>query len=326
MFPFAVSIAELQCYQPLIEQMQYHGLVAPWISSEAVDANITRMFDSKNPKDLVICTDFSKFDQHFNQDMANGASYIISKLLASNSFTREWLSEVFPIKYHIPLLLDANQLMVGLHGMASGSGGTNFDETMAHRALQYEAAQSANSKLNINSMCLGDDGVLTYPGIDVEHVMQTYTSHGQEMNAAKQYVSTHDCIFLRKWHDTNYRVNGICVGVYPTMRAINSLCEQERYYDPEVWSKEMVALRQLSIIENCKYHPLFEEFVQFCMKGDRYRLGLDIPGFLDNIAKLAKESTDLMPDFLGYTRSLQGEADRGISEWRVVKYLKAYKG
>ena len=165
------------------------------------------------------------------------------------------------------MILTWDRVITGAHGMGSGSGGTNADETIVHRMLQHEAALNAGEQLNLSSQCLGDDGVLTYPGCTVEDVIRSYTAHGLEMNPDKQYASTQDCTYLRRWHHTSYRVNGVCVGVYSTNRALGRLAEQERFYDPRKWSKEMVALRQLSIIENCKWHPLFEKFVDFCMKG-----------------------------------------------------------
>jgi len=322
MFPYAVNIRELQVYQPLIETFQKFNLVPAWVSMEAVDAKITAMFDSKHKDDLVICTDFSKFDQHFNADMQEAARYILERLLTFNGPSQSWLRDVFPIKYMIPLAYDYGKIRRGRHGMGSGSGGTNADETLAHRALQYEAALSVNQRLNPNSQCLGDDGVLTYPGITVEDVVRSYSAHGQEMNESKQYASKHDCVYLRRWHHTDYRVNGVCVGVYSTYRALGRLMEQERYYDPEKWSAKMVALRQLSIIENVKYHPLCAEFAEFCMKRDKYRLGLDIPGFLDDIDRIANEAIDLMPDFLGYTKSMTKD-QTGLSNWWIVKYLKS---
>nr|UAW00918.1 MAG: RNA-dependent RNA polymerase [Porcine picobirnavirus] len=328
MFPFGVNIAELQCYQPLIEAMQ-SGLephIPAWVSMEAVDRAITKMFDTKAPNDLVICTDFSKFDQHFNKDLQNCAASCLAQLFTHDRAFDEWITDVFPVKYDIPLAFNWNQIRYGAHGMGSGSGGTNADETLAHRCLQHEAAISSGMVLNPNSQCLGDDGVLTYPGITVEDVMSAYTSHGLEMNKEKQYASTHDCVYLRRWHDKDYRVNGVCAGVYSTNRALGRLCEQERWYNPEVWGRDKVALRQLSILENCKYHPLKEEFADFCMKGDKFRLGLDLPGFLDNIERYAKEATDYMPDFLGYTRSLQRDGSprlAGISNWWIVNYLKS---
>jgi hypothetical protein len=322
MFPLSVNIRELQVYQPLIEVAQRFNIVPAWVSMEAVDKRITQMFDTKAPQDDVICTDFSKFDQHFNLECQNAAKIILANILTPNQEANAWLNQVFPIKYEIPLAYSYGKIRSGKHGMGSGSGGTNADETLTHRALQYECAQRANQRLNPNSQCLGDDGVLTYPGIKVEDVVRSYTSHGLEMNPDKQYVSKHDCTYLRRWHHQNYRVDGVCAGVYSTYRALGRLCEQERYYDPEVWGLKMVALRQLSIIENVKYHPLRDQFAEFCMKRDKYRLGIDIPGFLDNIDGIAKEAIDLMPDFLGYTKSMVKD-QTGLSEWWIVKYLKS---
>lgn len=324
MFPFGVNVCELQVYQPAIEIAQQRLFVPAWVSMEAVDDRITKLFDTKGKDDLIICTDFSKFDQHFNADMQECAKRILTCILGKDAESRRWLEQVFPVKYSIPLAYDYGRIRTGLHGMGSGSGGTNFDETLTHRALQYEAAQKKSKMLNPNSQCLGDDGILSYPGITVEDVTRSYSAHGQDMNIDKQYASAQDCTYLRRWHHAQYRVDGVCVGVYSTYRALGRLCEQERYYDPEVWGPKMVALRQLSIIENCKYHPLREEFVNFCMKGDKFRLGLDIPGFLDNIQTIAQEAMDLMPDFLGYTKSL-GSPDKayGIASWWVVNYLKS---
>ena len=324
MFPFAANIEELRVYQPMIEVFQRFNLVPAWVSMESVDRSITKMFDTKGPDDLVMCTDFSKFDQHFNQNLQDCAKTILAELLATNSESRSWLERVFPVKYEIPLIASEDLMFTGKHGMGSGSGGTNADETLAHTALQYEAAIQVGKRLNPNSMCLGDDGVLTYPGLNVEDVMRSYTSHGLEMNPDKQYVSKHDCTYLRRWHHQNYRVDGVCVGVYSTARALGRLFMQERYYDPDVWGPKMVALRELSIIENCKYHPLREEFANWCIKRDKFRLGLDIPGFLENIEREAQEAIDLMPDFLGYTKSMVKD-QTGLSEWWIVKYLKSLK-
>lgn len=325
MFPFGVNVNELQVYQPLIESCQKFNLVPAWVSMDAVDERITRMFDTKSDEDMVICTDFSKFDQHFNPDMQDAAQIILSGLLTQNDLSaRRWLEEVFPIKYTIPLAYSYGGIRTGRHGMGSGSGGTNADETLVHRALQYEAALNNKARLNPYSQCLGDDGVLTFPGITVDKVVDSYSAHGQEMNTDKQYASKHDCIYLRRWHHDRYRQDGVCVGVYSTYRALGRLMEQERYYDPDVWSSKMVALRQLSIIENVKYHPLRDQFAQFCMKRDKYRLGIDIPGFLDDLDRISKEAIDLMPDFLGYTKSMSKDQP-GINSWWIVNYLKSQR-
>lgn len=322
MFPFAVNMYELSVYQPLIAAAQKHKLVPAWIGMDEVDRKITKLFDTKAKDDLVVCTDFSAFDQHFNADMQQCALSVLSRLFADNEQMKWWLDVVFPIKYRIPLLIQENLAMEGPHGMGSGSGGTNADETLAHRCLQHEAAIAHGEHLNPNSQCLGDDGILSYPGCTVEDIVRTYSAHGQEMNLSKQYASTDDCRYLRRWHHTRYRVNDVCVGVYSTCRAIGRLCEQERYYDPKVFGPKMVALRQLSILENVKWHPMKEEFVKFCIEGDDFRLGLDIPGFLANIDQEAMKIIDEMPSFLGYVQG-QEFNPAGMNAWWIVQYLRS---
>lgn len=321
MMPLMVNIKELQLYQPAVAAIQKHNLIPAYVSMEAVDQSVTKLFDTKGPDDDVICTDFTKFDQHFNRDMQSAARKIFQSLTTGCD---EWFDSIYPIKFNIPIICSEDLMYRGPHGMGSGSGGTNFDECLAHKALQFEAAGLRKAKLNANSMAYGDDGILTYPGIKVEDVIRTYSSHGQEMNLTKQYVSKHDCIVLRRWHGTNYRVNGIMVGVYPTFRALGRLLAQERFYDPEKWGPKMVELRQLSIIENCKWSPYFHQFIEFVIKGDKFRLGLDIPGFLDNLEKEAQDAIETFGDFLGYTKTLQDKNPaKGINQWEVVKYVKS---
>nr|QXV86716.1 MAG: RNA-dependent RNA-polymerase [Picobirnavirus sp.] len=327
MFPFAVNLEELRVYQPLIEVAQINDLIPAWVSMESVDEHVTQLFDTKGSEDLVVCTDFSKFDQHFNGDMQNAALQCISNIFANSADLRYWIRDVFGIKYRIPLAIQENRVLYGKHGMGSGSGGTNADETLAHRSLQYEAAITHGAKLNPHSMCLGDDGILSYPGITVNDVVTSYSKHGQEMNEDKQYASKHDCVFLRRWHHNKYRIDGKCAGVYSTMRALGRLRYLERFMDPKFWGPKMVALRQLSILENVKFHPLRDQFVKFCMERDKFRLGLDIPGFLDNIEDEAKIATAHMPDFMGYTKSLQSKDDPsgGINDWWIVSYLRGQR-
>nr|UAW00503.1 MAG: RNA-dependent RNA polymerase [Porcine picobirnavirus] len=332
MMSMGLNIHELQFYQPAIAAMQRYNLIPAYVSMDAVDDEVTALFRTKGTDDAVICTDFTKFDQHFNLDMQNAANVIEDYLMTQNNYDdRELRDYYFWPKFEIPIICSEDMMIEGPHGMGSGSGGTNFDECMSHKALQFEAALDARQHLNPHSMAYGDDGILTFPGIDVEKVIRAYERHGQEMNVTKQYVSKHECVVLRRWHSTKYVINGRMVGVYSTFRALGRLLAQERFYDPEKWSGEMVTLRALSILENCKWSPYFHEFIDFVITGDKYRLGLDLPGFFDNLQSKAQEAIENFPDFLGYTKSLQQTSDvperldTSINDWEVVKYLKTLR-
>lgn len=246
MFPFDVNVKELSIYKPIIKGLQAFKLVPALVSGDEVDRNITRLFDSKGDE-LVIATDFTAYDQTFGHVAQQAARDIWEGL----GVPKEWLETVYPIKFNIPLVCTERVTYTGPHGMGSGSGGTNTDECAEHRALQHQAAINAGTRLNLCSQAYGDDGVISYPGIRLQDVVSTYTSHGHEMNESKQYVSKTRTICLRRFYNTNYRPDGIMRGIYSIYRALGRLHYQERYYDPKKWNAHMSILRSLSIIENC---------------------------------------------------------------------------
>lgn len=325
MFPFGRNITELQFYQPAIEKWQANNVNSAYISMEAVEEKITNLFNTKGDN-YVIVTDFSKFDQHFNEDLQNAALEVIKSMSTGyNGFS--WLEEVFPVKYNIPLLLQPTIIKDGKHGMGSGSGGTNFDECCAHSCLQHEVALHHGAMLNPFSNAYGDDGYLSYDGIDVDDVIESYTSHGQEMNADKQSASKHSAVYLRRYFHDSYRgKDGTMLGIYSTCRALGRLLYQERYYvyEDEVSYTRYVTLRAWSIIENCNRHPQFDEFVKYVISGDKYRLGLDIPGFFETCQSDFDKLRLLDPDVLGYTKTLQSGAT-GVKEWRIYKTLASMR-
>lgn len=329
MFPFYTNIKELAGYNPLISAWQHYNINSAYISQRAVEEKITRLFATKGDE-YVVVTDFSGFDQHFNLDLQSAARQIVAFQLANsghgNSGNRDfWLENVFPVKYEIPLICSPKLMYSGKHGMGSGSGGTNFDECCAHGAMQHEVAILHGKRLNPYSNAYGDDGYLSYEGIDVDDVISAYSSHGQVMNPSKQSVDKHSAVYLRRYFHDSYRgKDGIMLGVYSTFRALGRLLGQERYIpfsDDSGEYARYLELRAYSIIENCANSPIFNQFVDFVISGDKYRLGLDLPGFLDSLPQQVKKYTEMDPDLLGYTKTLQGAA-LGIQNWKIVKYLR----
>nr|UUA79517.1 RNA-dependent RNA polymerase [Picobirnavirus sp.] len=321
--PLGEILEEGQFYQPKIAAKKTMAEFPHLRGDADVDERVTLLFDSKPLKDLVVCTDFDKYDQHYNKAMQGVAKTLDAWLLGGDD--HPFIQNVFDFKFNVPIVCTEDTMFVGPHGMASGSYGTNDDETDTHTGLQLETAIRNGQELNEYSQRNGDDGMLTYPGIKVKQVVDCYTSHGMEMNLAKQYASADDCVYLRRYHAMDYRVDGVCVGVYSTFRALGRLRYQERYYDPDEWGPKMVTLRAWSIIENCKWHPAFKPFVDFvCDKGDKFRLGLDLPGFLDDIEHIALQAMDNFTDFLGFNKTQGKDAKqiaKGIKSWEIYKYL-----
>lgn len=316
MFPMNANILEGRVYVPLIEYAQRNGIVAPWLGNNAVDARMTQLFKTKARDQVVIATDFTAFDQHVNLKCQTAVRHALSYMFND---VDQWLNDIFPLKYELPLILDGSRMLTGVHGMGSGSEGTNADETVLHSIFQYEAAVSNGSELNDNSMCLGDDGVITYPGINVDSLITSYTRHGVEMNAEKQWVSDHDTVFLKRWHSQDYLIKGIAHGVYSTSRALGKLMFMERWH--EEWDENMVLLRTLAILNNVKWHPLREQFASFCIKGDKYLLGLRKPSMFVAVKRLLEHGNDQIRDVLPYTQTITGEREP-LEQWWIVKWLR----
>lgn len=88
MLPFNIQLMELSFYQPFIEAVQKHCLIPAYVSIEAVEENITKLFDTKDPKDMVVVTDFKGMDQHFNRYMSAATRFIILNLLTDSRESR----------------------------------------------------------------------------------------------------------------------------------------------------------------------------------------------------------------------------------------------
>lgn len=82
--------------------------------------------------------------------------------------------------------------------MASGSYGTNADESIAHKFLQFYSARAKGAIDSYDGEVNGDDGIITYKGINADGVVNDYTSFGLDMNPEKQSVSTEECVYLRR--------------------------------------------------------------------------------------------------------------------------------
>lgn len=318
MFAYDANVEELRYYQPFEETIISNGLIPAWNGPDAVDVAMTKLMATKGKETPMICTDFKAFDQHFGKAMQDCALTVFENIFRQEDTLL--LRKTLGYKYIVPLCISKGVFLFGPHGMSSGSGGTAADETTAHKALQFEVAIKHGKTLNPYSMCSGDDGILSYPGIRVEDVIESYTSHGLEMQPAKQHVSSEDAIFLRRWFHVGYKRGAYNVGVYPTMRALGKLRYPRR--STKSWSRKSLAMRALSIIENCKHHPLFYQFVEFCAKRDKFRLGLDIPGFMEN---LDEEYLKLKAEGALDLSYLQEKENKSPSNWEVVHVLRLLK-
>jgi hypothetical protein len=259
MFPYSWNIMEGRYFRPVFNILRKLPQFSAWNSLAASDKQITGALDNLQHDQVILSSDYSKFDQSVGP--AHQAWFFdYLKILFQPRYHNEisLLQEVFR---SIPLVATRDKVYTGVHGVPSGSTFTNLcDSVVNHFVLLHSPASLQHTWNSVQ----GDDAVLIVNNVEAH--LKFVTSVGLSANASKQHVSDSSVSYLQRLHHRDYRVNGICVGVYPTMRALNSLLGQERYH--KGWSSEMETLRVLAILENTRFHPLFDKFVEFVKTGD----------------------------------------------------------
>jgi hypothetical protein len=273
------------------------------------------------PKSKLISMDYTKMDQSCGPFQAQ--------------FCYDVICDVFQSQYHdllreslfhtttIPLMVQIDKKATGTHGLASGSGWTNFEESIDSQGVRLLIDEEIPTNADQG---LGDDGGLsmktTETDTTIAAVIATCSlSLGFEASIEKQRISNNTLVYLQRFFDTSIKIkdSDVVAGCYPTVLALNSAMNPERFHDPRKWSSSMEILRWIMILENCNHSPLFEYLIEFVIEGDKFKLGLNIPGFfkrdLVRIYEEAKEIPNFVPSYN------QASLERGIMDFDVVKYL-----
>lgn len=139
------------------------------------------------------------------------------------------------------------------------------------------------------------------------------------MNDSKSYISKDFIVYLQRLYDRYYLKNGFIGGIYPLYRALNRILYQERYSDFMDYSlkgRDYYSLRTISILENCKYHPLFEEFVKFIYYKDKFKLSFTTEG-LANYNRMTSNGTGTV----GLINNQYGDSTKGINSFETIKVI-----
>ena len=274
MFPMSVNIVEQTYQQPLQDYItdKIHRLefFAPWKGYDYVQ----RVISKKGPlNSLYFGCDYSKMDQHFNLYHALEC-YDVIKCYFKPQY---WPGLKESIEYTFNCdVVGPDGLISGPHAMPSGSGWTNFLETVfnfivkIYLDLKYHLFSSPVA----SAMGIGDDQIYMFPvyyNIEplTKLIVSVFVALGLEANVEKQEVSHSIISFLQRRSFDFWSPYGIqYAGVYPTFRALTSLVYPEFYHNEKIWNTRTFALRCLMILENCVNHPLFEEFCKFIADGN----------------------------------------------------------
>jgi hypothetical protein len=321
--PFSLNLVEKSFIYPMMDTIRSisHPFFSAWEGFSQVEIGL-RDSNFFSEGHTYIQQDFVKMDKHVNTLQMR-----IVELITLDFWQPLFQSGYSNVLSHVLLievLVNLDTLYTGTHGMPSGSGLTNFAESLINLYIMLSYSYYGIEVVAIQG--LGDDGILAIKrngktNDEILDVMQKVSaSVGQVINPEKQGISEHTTVYLQRFFDDRLpRVDGKVLGMYPSILSLNTAMNPERYHDASKWSKEMEILRWIMILENSKNLPYFENLIQFFIKGDKYRLGLDLPDFFITLPSLYEKSQDIKGFLPTYN---QESLDRGILDFETVKYLK----
>lgn len=318
-YPIGDTLLEMRYYSPLLEHQKKLFWRSALVGPDAVDLAVSRIMKYARSHDkLLVSADYSSYDASVSELLINLAfKYINNLFQKGHSETINYIKDRF---VNIPLLTPSG-IYRGKHGIPSGSTFTNEVDSIVQYLLAISTDVVDDSMIQIQ----GDDGLyIIDDDNDYSKVIETMDKAGLFMNSNKSHKSKDFAIYLRNLYHFDYMdENGFVGGIYPTFRALIRLIFQERFVDLREWGlsgQDFFSLRSLAILENCKYHPLFEEFVLFIKKYNKYNLAFTQKGVSKYADMLSKQSGS--EEFNKYR---YGDDIKGIASFKSYQILSKVK-
>jgi hypothetical protein len=181
--------------------------------------------------------------------------------------------------YTIPIVTPIATLS-GKHGVPSGATFTNEVDSVVQLGIAM-----TNEFINENECQIqGDDGVYLMEREQIGQFNDSFTYAGHLPQIKKCAIAPNYALYCQNLYHDDYRNDkGLIGGIYPTYRAINRILFTERFVSLKklgIEGKDYFGIRSLSILENCKHHPLFEELVRYILTQEKFSLEITDDGLM----------------------------------------------
>jgi hypothetical protein len=285
-YPIADTLEEMCLYKPVLDYQRLQPWRSAIVSPDNVDEALTKLIDkAQATNQKMVSMDFSSYDASVSPALQELAFEYIKDLFQGSESNRiDRIRERFA---NIGLITP-DGVIQRPHGVPSGSTFTNEVDSL----VQWIIASNNSDCVDLDTIQIqGDDQASISK--DPEKLFEAFEKCGLEVNREKSYTSDTFVVYLQNLYSVNYRGNdGQIRGIYPLYRALGRLIFMERFNDfseYDIEGKDFFAIRALSILENTRNHPKFEEFVKFVASHDKY--GLKITGkSITEYVKFLKDS------------------------------------
>lgn len=268
MYPMAMNLLEYQATMPIQRLLSGTKYCTPWIGFDAVKRRFTELW-AAHP--YAFGGDTTAMDAHMQRSQLQMVGRMCADLFPDPSLMLRSLYHVSDID----LVVGENAIIRKiLHGIASGSGWTQLSETTFQIGMHHQYRKQRNLPGTVeDGMGIGDDYVWFFDSpVDSDDVVRFWAENGLPGKPEKQSNYEDHCTFLQRLFIKGYPSRDestVLGGIYPTVRALNSLVNPEKWHKPSEWNSDMFCARCFMILENCVDHPLFEQFSTFVAHGHR---------------------------------------------------------
>jgi hypothetical protein len=314
-YPISNTLYEMCVYKPLLDFQKRQPYRAALNGPASVDTAIATLIRrcAGSSELLLVSIDFSSYDATVKSELQDiSFDYIKSLFQKSEHNMIDKIAETFKT---IPLWTPYG-IYKGSHGVPSGSAFTNEVDSIAQATIALNSGF-----VDVDSMQIqGDDGCYLIKEKDKEAFFNEFEKYGLKPNRDKTYTSDNFVIYLQNYYNKKYTKEGVIRGVYPVYRALNRIIHLERYQDFEEYNmtgKDYFSIRAICILENCKYHPLFEDLVKFVLKYDKYSLEFSDQGLVQYMQRI--EQTEGVRDVINNQR---GDDIGGIKAFETYKLIR----
>lgn len=313
-FPIGDTLNEMMYYSPLLEYQRNEHYRAALRGPDHVAQELCKMVVLANQSlRTLVSIDVAHYDDDFKVNLQIQV-FEYFKLLFQQPF-RSGLDYIRE-RFSTIGLITPDGIEEGDHGIPSGSTMTNEVGSVGQRIVVKPLSYIRDGEFQVQ----GDDGAYITPEGLADDLISQFEKFGFEVNRDKTYISRHFAIYLQCLYHIDFINKGIIGGIYPIYRALNRLVYQERWSDFEdydISGKDYYSIRAICIMENCKHHPLFEEFVKVILKNDKYSLEFSEQGLKNYVQMISKsKGTE------GILINQYGDDTKGLKNFETYKLIK----
>lgn len=272
-YPMADSLYEMLFYAPLLTLQKTKFYRAALISPDAVAQGITEIMNKAAKSDkFLYSVDFAAFDASVRYQYIRCAFVYIKSCYTPACYPL--LDYVCERICTIPIVTPTG-IYRGFHGVPSGSTFTNEVDSIVQLGVALTCSFIHEDECQIQ----GDDGVYLIAEENIPAFQAAFKYAGLKLETTKSRLSKDYVLFCQNLYHRDYTNDGVVPGIYPTYRAINRILFMERFVNLKLLGlngKDYFGIRCLTILENCKHHPLFEDLVRFVLAREKFSLDISV--------------------------------------------------